>query len=46
VVLKGLYLEHLQDFHTGHAELLALADQFNDALAAGLGLFDQPPLSK
>jgi AcrR family transcriptional regulator len=46
VVLKGLYLEHLQDFHGGHAALLELADQFNSALGAGLGLFDLPPLSK
>jgi AcrR family transcriptional regulator len=36
VVLKGLYLEHLQDFHDGHDELLALADHFNVMLGAGL----------
>ncbi len=41
VVLKGLYLEHLQDFHQGHAELLALADQFNARLGAGLVSFQQ-----
>lgn len=36
VVLKGMYIEHLQDFHRGHAELLAVADRFNDALGSGL----------
>jgi AcrR family transcriptional regulator len=46
VVLKGLYLEHLQDFHTGHAELLALADRFNDALGAGGIDFGGPPFNK
>jgi hypothetical protein len=42
VVLKGMYLEHLQDFHDGHDELLALVDQFNDALGSGRILFGHP----
>jgi AcrR family transcriptional regulator len=44
VVLKGLYLEHLQDFHDGHRELLTLADRANNALSTGLALLDNPPL--
>jgi AcrR family transcriptional regulator len=43
-LLKGLYLEHLQGFHSGHAELLALADRFNDALGDGLIQLDDPPI--
>jgi AcrR family transcriptional regulator len=35
-LLKGLYIEHLQGFRRGHAELLALADRFNQALSKGL----------
>jgi len=42
VVLKGMYLEHLQDFHDGHGDLLALVDQFNDALGSGRISFGQP----
>lgn len=44
VVLKGMYLEHLQDFHEGHAELLALVDHFNDALGSGRIPFAHPDL--
>lgn len=42
VVLKGLYLEHLQGFHDGHQDLLKLADQFNNTLTTNLPHNDRP----
>lgn len=46
VVLKGMYIEHLQDFHSGHGELLALVDQFNTALGTGQISFEDAAVNK